>query len=285
MPSAPDTLLAPAPLAPATLPAPVSPLARVSRGEGAPVTLLIHGVAGSAAETRPYAAALPGTTVHGELRGHGSSPDLPPEGWDFPLLAADVRALADEVGATRAVGLSLGAGVLLRVASETPDRFRALVLAIPASIDEPRSDHATERLELLGPPIDAGDVDAVAKLLLAEVPAAWRDERVVRVAVRRRANQLASRKAPWPRSPDIRPVEDRRLLADVRCPVLLLAQEDDPLHPLDVAVELAAALPNARLEVLPAGTLTWSAGAQAADLLAAFLAEADPALLPEADPA
>jgi pimeloyl-ACP methyl ester carboxylesterase len=50
--------------------------------------------------------------------------------------------------------------------------------------------------------------------------------------------------------PAASPVPDRALLGAVTAEVLLLAQDGDPLHPAQVARELAAVLPRSRLVVL-----------------------------------
>ena len=54
-------------------------------------------------------------------------------------------------------------------------------------------------------------------------------------------------------------------------PALVLSQRDDPLHSLDVAQDLAAALPAADELVLPPGGLFWTAARQAQDALARHL--------------
>jgi hypothetical protein len=53
--------------------------------------------------------------------------------------------------------------------------------------------------------------------------------------------------------------------------VLVIAQEDDPLHAVGIAVELTAALPDASLLVLPPGGVFWTAGLQTARALAGHL--------------
>src|SRR5690348_3284443 len=178
--------------------APDAPLACVVRGAGEPVTVLVHGVAGSAVETRPYATALAGTAVHAELRGHGGSPDLPVDGWDYALLARDVGATADAFGARRALGISLGAGVLLHLAAAEPERFTALVLVMPASVDRPRTDAAAERLAALEPAIVAGDVETIRDAFLAELPPEVAAHRGARLAAHRRALLLTTRRPPKP---------------------------------------------------------------------------------------
>lgn len=249
----------------------VSGVAYTAVGEGSPVTVFAHGLGGSAAETRPLAARVPGTRVLLDFRGHGAS-DALVDGWDYDLFADDLLAVADAVGATRAVGLSVGSGALLRVLSRCPDRFERLAMVMPAAIDHARDDGATQAIRRLGKAIDDQDVEAVTSVLLAELPADVRTKRGVRLLLGRRAAQLVTQPAPRPRICD-RPVHDRAVLAAVTAPALVVAQDEDPLHALDLAVELAAALPAAALLALPAGGVFWTAGAQVARALARHLSE------------
>jgi 3-oxoadipate enol-lactonase len=226
-------------------------------GAGGPVTVLAHGIGGSVAETRPLAARLGGTRVLLEFRGHGRSDALPP-GWDYDVVADDLRAVADATGATRAVGLSLGAGALLRLLATEPGRFDRVAFVLPAAIDATRADGATLRLRKLGRAIDRRDVDAVAELLVDEVPAQVRGRRGTSLLLRRRATALVERDAPQPMQDD-RPLHDRAVLRRVTAPALVVGQAGDPLHRLDVAAELAAALPDASLLTLPEGGVFWTA--------------------------
>ncbi len=237
-------------------------------GSGAPVTVFAHGLGGSSAETRPLAARLSGTRVLLTFRGHGRS-DALPGGWDYDGLAADLLAVADATGADRACGLSLGAGALLRLLAGRPDRFARVALVLPAALDAARPDGATARVRLLGDAIDRRDVAAVAALLLAEVPPVWRERRGVSALLTRRAAQLCDRPAPRPASAD-RPVADRRVLAAVTAPALVLAQREDPLHSTDVARDVATCL-RADLRVLPPAGVFWTAARDAQDALADHL--------------
>ena len=240
-------------------------------GEGGPVTVFAHGLGGSSAEARPLAARVTGTRVLLDFRGHGDSVALP-GGWDYDLLADDLLGVADAFGATRAVGLSVGAGALLRVLSRDVTRFERLAMVMPAAIDQGRDDGATLAIRRLGRAVDDRDVEAVTELLLAELPDEIRERRGVRLLLARRAAQLTSRPAPRPLHPD-RPLPDRTLLGAVTAPTLVIAQEQDPLHCVDLAAELATALPHATLLTLPAGGVFWTASAQATAALAAHLAE------------
>ncbi len=238
-------------------------------GGGDPVTVLAHGLAGGPHETRPLAAQLEGTRVLLTFRGHGASGSLRSD-WGYDDLAADLLLVADAVGATRAVGLSVGAGALLHLLASDPGRFDAFVLALPASLDRARTDAGTRRLELIGEAVAAGDAVEVLTAVLAELPLELRDTRAARVIAARRARELMERVPPSPAA-DARPVADPAKLAAVRAPALVLAQEDDPLHPVTVAEQVAAALPCSRLVVLPPAGLAWTARDRVAAELRAHL--------------
>jgi pimeloyl-ACP methyl ester carboxylesterase len=240
-------------------------------GEGSPVTVFAHGLGGSVAETRPLATRVAGTRVLLDFRGHGAS-DVLEQGWDYDLLADDLLTVADAVGASQAVGLSLGSGALLRALSRSPSRFSKVAFVLPAAIDSSRQDGATARLLRLGAAIDRKDARATADILLEELPPAVRERRGVDALVLRRAGQLVTKPAPAPRSED-RPLHDRSVLAQITCPALVLAQEADALHPADLAAELALALPTAELVTLPEGGVFWTAARDAQSALARHLLE------------
>ena len=238
-------------------------------GSGGPVTLFAHGLGGGRSETRPLAGRVGGTRVLLSFRGHGAS-DALVDGWDYDVLADDIRTVADHVGATSCVGLSLGGGALLRVLRDEPDRFERLAFVLPAALDSTRGDGATERLRSLGHAIDRGDADEATALLMAEVPAALRERRGVELLLRRRAADLVTRPAPVPRGED-RPLSDRSVLQRISAPTLVVGQEADPLHPIALARELTELLPNASLLELPEGGVFWTDAARVQAALADHL--------------
>ena len=238
-------------------------------GSGGPVTLFAHGLGGGRSETRPLAGRVGGTRVLLSFRGHGGS-DALVDGWDYDVLADDIRTVADHVGATACVGLSLGGGALLRVLRDEPDRFRRLAFVLPAALDSTRGDGATERLRSLGHAIDRGDADEATSLLMAEVPPALRERRGVELLLRRRAADLVTRPAPVPRGED-RPLSDRSVLARITAPTLVVGQEADPLHPVALARELCSLLPDASLLELPEGGVFWTDAARVQAALADHL--------------
>jgi pimeloyl-ACP methyl ester carboxylesterase len=238
-------------------------------GNGLPVTVYAHGLGGSSVETRPLAARTPGTRVLLTFRCHGTS-DAIDGGWTYDDLADDLLAVADAFGATRAVGLSLGAGVLLRALTRRPDRFERVAFVLPATLDRTRDDHATARLLRLGDALLAGDAEHVRGMLLEEVPPQVRDRGGVRILVDRRAKLMLDRTPPYPREAEA-PLAELTALAAVTAPALVIAQTDDPLHPADVARQLTAELPNAELLLLAPGGVFWTETRRVQDALADHL--------------
>ncbi|MDR7302324.1 alpha/beta fold hydrolase [Haloactinomyces albus] len=219
-------------------------------GSGSPVTLVVHGLGATEGEARIPASGVRGTRVVVTLPGHGDAAAAPTGYWDYGRVAEDVLAIADEVAATRAVGVSLGAGALIRIAAEEPDRFERLALLLPASLDRPRDEAATAPFMRLADAVDAAASDGGASLralVTRSLPAGMEvgDHAEQRAAALRRLGS-ALRALPGKC-----PVDDAAPLAAVTSDVLVVGATDDELHSPEVAKEVARAFPDARLELLP----------------------------------
>ena len=257
------------------------PVLRV--GAGRPVTVFAHGLGETRATSRPLGSGLPGTRVHFDFRGHGDAlvplgaggPDgaagTVPE-WGYPALAADLRAVADATGASRAVGTSMGAAALLHLLAATPDRFERLVFFLPAALDTVRPE-GRARLEELAGLVDGGDPEPLAAALLAYLPAAVRTSRVAAVHSRGSAAQLAGTQvsAVMRALAAAPPLKDLAVLRAVRAPALVIGQEGDEVHQAVVAHRLAAALPAGRLEIFGPGGALWQERRRLRALLVEFL--------------
>jgi pimeloyl-ACP methyl ester carboxylesterase len=218
-------------------------------GAGEPVTVFAHGLTNSCMELAAFTPLAPGTKVRFCFRGHGHS-GVPEAGrYRFEDYAADLDAVATAVGATRAVGTSLGAGAITHLLGEQPDRFERLVFLLPAALDEPVVGHpmslrTAELLETL--PKD----EAIERALEESGRAAnykqapglrefdlllWQDMNPVGVA--RAIRGLVGERA----------IADRSLLAPVRAPAIVIAREGDAIHPIALARAMAETMPNAEL--------------------------------------
>lgn len=204
--------------------------------------------------------------------GHGSSP-APPPGATVEDLGRQLLALLDDAGAGRAhlVGLSLGGLVVQWVAANAPHRVDRLVLLCtdvslpPAARWNERAaqvrahgtrsvaEHASERWFA---PAFAADPSPPGRAQLAALEACD-DEGYARCCEVLAQADLSGR------------------VADVRAPTLVVAGAEDRALPVDRLAALAAALPDARLEVLDGcGHLPpVEAPARVADLLHAHLQE------------
>lgn len=254
------------------LPTPEGSLEYLCTGSGDPTTVFAHGLAGSIDTTRPFGSAVSGTRAFFHFRGHGasSSPESP---WTYAALAAELRAVAGHVGARRALGVSMGAGALCHLLEQEPGRFDRIVMVIPAVLDTPRTDGALDRLLRMGEFAQDRDVDAVFDLMLEEQPEPMRGRPAVRTWCRTQAETIvrtdvsrALRTIPHEVAMD-----DRQALRGIHVPVLVLAQEDDPAHPVSVAEEIGRLTPDATVKVLPPGGILWSHRATVRTLVGEFL--------------
>jgi 3-oxoadipate enol-lactonase len=237
-----------------------------------PVTVFAHGLAGGIAETRPLGSAVTGRKVFFHFRGHGGSAS-PPGRWTYADLARDLRAVADLYGATRGLGVSLGAAALCRLLADNPGRFDRLVFFLPAVLDRPCPVAAGEQLADLLDALRVGDPARVAEVVAGEVPADLQTTAPARVYLRQRVDQLlrtglAARLADLPDQPA---VADAAALAEVAAAALVIGCRGDDLHPAEVAERLAGYLPGAVLHVYDEPGVLWTQRADLRERIAGFL--------------
>ena len=198
-----------------------------------------------------------------DLRGHGRSDHSSAEFWNMRTWADDLRRLCDALGLDKPVvlGSSFGGNVVLTYAGLFPDHPGAVILA---STTGGRSDQqrVIEAFGRLGGP----EAAAVAQGMYAEEGADCEAEfnRVcypLYSATPGWAEESGQFLARMIKSPDVSShyshefprFDPWSVTAAVRCPVLVLTGEDDPLCPLPVVEELASRLPagTTRLARLP----------------------------------
>jgi pimeloyl-ACP methyl ester carboxylesterase len=231
-----------------------------------------HGLAGDITSTRPLGSAVAGRRVFFHFRGHGRS-DSPPGPWSFADLAADLRAVADRVGATRVFGVSMGAGALCRLLADTPDRFERVVLYLPAPLDGVRPPVAVTRLERLLIAVASGEAAAIAEAAEVELPPPVRNTPAGWGYLRQRVEQLqrdglaVELDTLW-REPA---VPDDRLLTEVTAKALVIGCVGDDVHPVAVAERLAGLIPHADLHVYERPALLWHSRKELRARISTFL--------------
>lgn len=194
-----------------------------------PPVLLVHGLASSFDLNwrEPGWVDLlsdAGREVIGlDLLGHGKA-DKPHDPAAYANITDDiVAALPDDGSAVEAIGFSMGARLLLEVASEHPDRFEKIVVAgIGAGV------FAGGSSEALATAIEGGVVDdthGTARLFAQFAAGSGNDPKALGAFLRRESKPL-----------------DREKLATLTCPVLVVLGDQDFAAP---AAPLVEALPNA----------------------------------------
>jgi pimeloyl-ACP methyl ester carboxylesterase len=221
-----------------------------------PATVLAHGFGGSARNWRPQLRALQGAfaiSVY-DARGHARSVKLASaEQARAESVVADFAAVADAASTMPLVagGLSMGAATALRFALAQPARVRALVLmAPPAGARSGRGISASALA--FADAIEREGLDAAGARFawgpnagLDPQGAAWvragfleHDPQSLAFLLREYVARLETS------------AELRERLARLDVPALVIAGEQDAAS-LPTAHELAASLPDARLEVIP----------------------------------
>lgn len=104
----------------------------------APALLLLHGFTGCGESWEELASKLPGWRIIApDLPGHGQT--APPSG-PMPQVAQDLVGLLDDLGVEQAVviGYSMGGRLALHLATQAPERVRALVVVgASLGLDDP----------------------------------------------------------------------------------------------------------------------------------------------------
>jgi pimeloyl-ACP methyl ester carboxylesterase len=218
-------------------------------GEGAPVVLQ-HGLGGDMSQPAGLfrsAARL----VCLECRGHGQTTPLGPAAeLTFQTFADDLLVLADELGLGSFVlgGVSMGAGVALRFAADHPGRVRGLILVRPAWLDRP-SPPNLRPLTIVGQLLKAhGRLDGKEIFRASDDHAA-----AVRASPATARSLLGQFDRPHAREhadvllrmPADCPLGTAPDWARLDMPALVIGNAQDPMHPLEFAAAIAAALPRA----------------------------------------
>lgn len=200
-------------------------------GEGPPL-LLLHGFLWSGATWERFAEELASRyrLVIPDLPGHGHSTGTPLE-WRYPHVATQMFEFLDSLGIERirGVGCSAGAITLLHMALQQPDRVEAMVLV-----------SGSHRM--------MSQTREALRSIVHEPPEFREWNRLNNPRGDRQIQQLLALLRGIPDGFEDIPI-DR--LAGLPTPTLLAWGDRDGSEPLQVAMELYGALPNASLWVVP----------------------------------
>jgi pimeloyl-ACP methyl ester carboxylesterase len=208
-----------------------------TRGEGQSL-LLLHGFTGLGRDWELiFKEPPPGfRCIAPDLRGHGHS-NNPARTFTFRQAAHDVFALLDAIGVEKfkAIGLSGGAKTLLHMAVQQPERIGAMVLVSPAHYFPAQArelmsqmtveSHTTPQWDFMRGRHPRGD-DQIRLL--------WEQ-----------AHKMKDSYNDMNFTPP--------LLSTITARTLIVYGDRDPLYPVEIALEMYRAIPNASLWVVPNG--------------------------------
>jgi pimeloyl-ACP methyl ester carboxylesterase len=218
---------------------------------GAPV-LLLHGLGSCAGDWAWQLPVLQSAyrVVAVDLPGHGASP--------VAGGVVTIERMADEVAALLAqitpepahvVGLSLGACVALRLALQAPASVRSLTLVNPFACVRPRGPGDLGRLATRLALLAAAPMPTLAAYVARRL-FPWPEQRalyeaaVASLAATSRRGYAAALRA-------LARFDARGQLAAIRRPTLVVSGDRDTVVPLEAKLRLAAAIPGARMAVVP----------------------------------
>jgi pimeloyl-ACP methyl ester carboxylesterase len=203
-------------------------------GTGEPL-LLLHGFSGSSQDWIPSLAQW-GTKfqfILPDLRGHGGSGILSKH-FRHEDAAADMFALLDhlKITACKAVGISAGGNIFLHMATKQPERITAMVLV-----------SATPYFPAQARPIMSQYADNLPEeqweILRRRHPGG--DEQIKAI--------LASTKSFATSYDDLNFTPP--LLSTIQARTFIIQGDRNPLYPFELSVEMAKAIPNSRLWIVP----------------------------------
>lgn len=222
------------------------------RTSGAPCVTLAHSLATDLTLWDELAAVLAQrfTVLRYDARGHGqtSAPEGP---YDFPTLVADLVGLLDalQIERTHFVGLSMGGMLGQHFALAAPQQLDKLVLASTTSHTPPEGGKlwderiATARTQGMAAHVEP----TLARWFTAAYRAAHPDV-MARIGTLIAATPVAGF-AGWGGA--ICTLDITRQLNAVRAPTLVVVGADDPGTPPALSQTIAAAIPGARLAIVP----------------------------------
>jgi 3-oxoadipate enol-lactonase len=241
---------------------------RVDGPAGAPALLMINSLGADLSMWEPQLPALTARfrVIRYDARGHGRSP-VPPGRYALDDLGRDALDLLDRLGVARAhvCGLSLGGMTAMWLAAHAADRVDRLVLFCTSARLGPPAGWAARaarvRAEGTGAVADA----VVARWLTPGYAAARPGE------VRRLREMVAATPALGYAGAcaAIEQLDLRPELPGIVAPTLVVAGADDPATPPEHGAAIAAAIPGARLEIIPAAAhlASWEQAATADRLI------------------
>ena len=246
----------------------------------APALALIHGGLGGGDGSRDtinrQAAALSAECrcIFYDRRACGLS-SAPPDGYDIPNCARDLRALLERLDIPKAhiLGSSAGGPIAMQFALDCPEMTDTLILVntMTYSQEAQREVRRQELRRLKNCIASEGRAAAVSRAIAERFPRLEADDpdRFARIAAANlpRLDAIAATQQAYL---DIGAALETRL-PELQMPVLIIHGDRDTRIPIECGRSLRAAIPHARLHIIPGAEHGLMTNAAAADTRAAIM--------------
>lgn len=203
-------------------------------GNGEPL-LLLHGFGGCSQDWPALASGWAGhfQLIIPDMRGHGRSSN-PAKIFRHNESAADMLALLDRlgIGAFKGLGISGGGNVLLHLATRQPERVKAMVLVSATSYFPPQ---ARSIMRQYPESLTEADWETMRR----RHPGGDVQIKAVLESTRAFADSYDDMNFTPP------------YLATIKARTLIVQGDRDPLYPVEISVEMAKAIPQSSLWIVP----------------------------------
>ena len=222
----------------------------IVKGKGRPVVFQ-HGLGSNVEQAEGLLGGLEGIKlISMDCPGHGQS--VLPDGYEpsFEAYARDLLHLLDQLKIKKAIfgGISMGSGIALHMAVHHPERVEGLILVRPAWLASGRPRNLEILLELLPFLDQENGKKQFAQTASLQNIQSWLPNAANSVLGMFERDQQATtgqvvshivRDAPIPMMLD---------LEKVSVPCLIIANHEDPLHPYELAEEIAEYFPETEVQ-------------------------------------
>lgn len=225
-------------------------------GEGRPV-VFAHGLGGAAdreVEWAGHAAESGYQIIVYSARGHGkSTPVTDPSLYSFDNFTDDLLALIDHLEIDDATfgGGSMGAAITLAFTLRHPERVKALMQFGPA-FGEDSTGPVGDAFAMFADVVETEGVDRAIDLIISSLPDLQKrvandpgmiDDLREQWSMHEPASFVAAMRGV-PRGHPFNRLED---LESISVPTLIVATEEDPIHPMSVAKAYHKRIPSSEL--------------------------------------
>jgi 3-oxoadipate enol-lactonase len=194
-------------------------------------------------------------TIVYDVRGSGKT-ESPQGDYSMSLFVEDLESLMKAINVEKAffLGFSMGGRIALNLAIKHPEMVKALIMANSPAISRPPSSESPKRPPIDIEPLKQGNIEQFAEIMTESAlspgfksrnPSAFK--KYVEVKAQNRPEglvRLMKTLGVMASSPD---------LSKIKCPVLFITGEKDPLISIEQCEQAQQAVPGSQLVIMPTG--------------------------------